>query len=151
VLGLFLRLERQLGGQEAVLLRHRRLGPVQHIRDQLLPVREGDIAAIDVARLLVVGEEEVIPARTSGEVDVAADLDVTVGAEQRKTAIAIRRQTVGRKPVDAKVAETAIAAQRRVAEILERGVLLVADVCVDKVDSPDGCTYSPSKESSLLP
>ena len=87
-LRLLLRLEHQLGGQEAVRLRHRRLGAVEHVGDELRAVGQRDVAAVDVARLLLVDEEQVAAAGPAGDVDVLADLDEAVGAEDGQPAVA---------------------------------------------------------------
>ncbi len=87
--------------------------------DELLAVRQRDLAGIDVARLLLVDEEQVAAAGAPGDVDVLADLDEAVGAEDRQPAVAPRRQAVRREPVDADVAGAAVAAQHHVAEVFE--------------------------------
>ena len=109
-------------------LRHRRLGAVDDVDDELLAVGQRDVAAVDVARLLLIDEEQVARARPAADVDVLADLDEAVGAENRQPAVAPGRQAVGREPVDADVAGAAVAAQHDVAEVLERRVLRVMDV-----------------------
>ena len=52
--------------------------------DELVAVRQRHAGAVDVARLLLVDEEQVAPAGPPGDVDVLADLDEAVGAEDRQ-------------------------------------------------------------------
>ena len=85
------------------------------------PVAQLHLAGVDVPRFLLIGEEQVTAARASGDVDVLADLDEAVGAEDGQAAVAPGRQTVGREPVHADVPGAAIAAQHHVAEVLEPG------------------------------
>ncbi len=69
-----------------------------------------------------------LPSGRFGDVDVLADLDEAVGAEDRQPAVAPGREAVGREPVDAHVSGAAIAAQHHVAEVLEPRVLRVIEV-----------------------
>src|SRR5690606_13845197 len=51
--------EHELGGQEAVGLAHRGLGPVEDVVDDLPAVGQLDVARVDVARVLPVRQEQV--------------------------------------------------------------------------------------------
>ena len=51
-------------------LRLRGLRPIQHIIDQLAPVRELDLAAVDVPDTLPVRQKKVIAALATSEIDV---------------------------------------------------------------------------------
>src|SRR5437868_1571433 len=73
---LVLRADRELGGEEAMLLRHRRLGAIEHIVDELTSIRRLDALAVDVVRPLLVDEEEMVAAGSSGDVHVLPQLDV---------------------------------------------------------------------------
>ncbi len=64
----------------------------------------------------------------SADVDVLADLDEAVGAEDRQPSVAPRRQAIRREPVHADIAGTAIATDGHVAEILEPGILRIVHV-----------------------
>ena len=104
-------------------LRHRRLGPVDDIGDELIAVRQRHVAAIDVSRLLLIDEKQVAVPRPAGDVDVLADLDESIGAKNREAPVTPRGQTVGRKPVHANVSSPAITTQHHLAEVLEFRVL----------------------------
>ena len=69
-----------------------------------------------------------VPARASGDVGVLPQFDVALGAENEKPPIAPCAQPIGSKPVDANVAEAAVAVQHHVAEILELRVVRVIHV-----------------------
>ncbi len=112
-------LQRQLGGEEAVLLAHRGLGPVQHVVDQPRAVGQRLGAAVDVLRAFAIDEEEVVAAGPAGDVDVLAQLDVALGAEDRQPPVAPHAQALRREPVDADVAGAAVAAQQHFAEVFE--------------------------------
>src|ERR1044071_9722071 len=118
---MLLRLERKLGGEEAVLLRHRGLRSIKDVVHELFAVRELDAAAVDVSGLLLVHEEEVVAAGAARDVHVLADFDEAVRAEDGQTPVAPGAQTVGREPIDADVAGASVAAQHHVAEVLEVG------------------------------
>src|SRR6478609_7173701 len=62
--------DRELGGEEAVRLRHRRLGAIEHVVHELTSVRRLHALAVDVIRALLIDEEEVVAAGTSGDVHV---------------------------------------------------------------------------------
>src|SRR5258708_38438460 len=98
---LVLRANRELGGEEAMLLRHRRLGAIQHVVDELASVWRLHSLAVDVVRSLLVDDEEMVAARPSGDVDILPQLDVAVGAEDGDPAVAPRGETVGGEPVHA--------------------------------------------------
>jgi hypothetical protein len=89
-----LRFQHQLRRQEAVRLRHRRLRPVDDVVHELLTVRERHVAAIDVLRLLLIDQEQVVGPGAAAEVDVLPDLDEALGAEDRQAPVAPRREAV---------------------------------------------------------
>src|SRR5215831_7443145 len=82
-LRLLLPLQHQLHREERVRLRHRRLRAIDHVGDQTRAERQLDVVAVDVAHLLLIDDEQVIAAGTPGDVDVLAQLDVAVGAQDR--------------------------------------------------------------------
>ena len=84
--------------------------------------------AVDVAGFLLVHQEQVALAGTAGDIDVLADFDEAVGAEDGQPPIAPRRQTIRGEPVYADVAGPAIAAQQNVAEVLEIRILRVGHI-----------------------
>ena len=99
--GAGLRLEREAADREDVRLRHRGFGAVAHVGGETAEVAHRLLAAIDVARALLVRHEQMVRAGAALDVDVFAQLDVAVGAEDRETPVAPGRQAVGREPVDA--------------------------------------------------
>ena len=109
-------------------LRHRRLGAIDDVGDERGAVRQGDVTAVDVARLLLIDEKQVTFPGPAGDVDVLAHLDEPVSAENRQPAVAPGRQAVRREPIHADVAGAGVAAQHDVAEILEGRILRVVDV-----------------------
>ena len=100
-------------------LRHRGLGALEDVGDQALIVGQGRLPAVDVAGRLAVDQEQVIGAVAPGDVDVLAELDVALGAEDRAAAVAPGRKAVRGVPVDPDVAARALAAQQDLAEVLE--------------------------------
>src|SRR4051812_42008696 len=125
---LLLCLEHQLGGEKTMFLRHRGVGTIDHVRDERGTVRQGHVLAVDVARFLLIDDEQVTLAWLACDVDVLADLDEPIGAENRQPSVAPRRETAWRKPVDADITRTLIAAKRDIAKVLERRVLWMMDV-----------------------
>ena len=111
--------KRQLRRQEAMRLRHRRFGAVEHVVAQLLPIGDFRLRAIHVPDTLAVDDEQMIAARPAGDVDILPELDRAFAAEDGQPAVAPCRQAVLREPVDADVAGGALRAQQHVAEILE--------------------------------
>ncbi len=65
---------------------------------------------------------QVIAAGFAGNVDVLAQLDVTVGSQDEEPPVAPDAQAVGRKPIHANIAGSAVAVHHHVAEILKFGV-----------------------------
>jgi hypothetical protein len=104
-------------------LRHRVLGAVEAIEHELAEKGEADGAGdVEVAGAFAVDDEDVVAAIVARDVDVFAQLDVAVGAEDEGAAVAPGGETVGREPVDAQVAgRAAVADEGRLPEILEFG------------------------------
>ena len=75
------------------------------------------VAAIEVAGAGPV-YQEVVAARSSGEIAVLADLNEAVRAENCQAPIAPSVQTVWSQPIDSRVAHAAVAAYGDVAKIL---------------------------------
>src|SRR5690606_26225036 len=144
--GALLGLEHQLCGKQAMLLRHGRFGAIDDVVDDLAAVRQLDVARLDVAGGFVVRDEQVAAARASCDVDVLADFDEAVGAEDRQPPITPRRQAVRREPVDADVPRAAIAAHQHVAEILEIGVLRVVQIADLRGDDLGLCRSGEEEE-----
>src|SRR5215207_148040 len=122
-LRLILRADRELRREEAMLLRHRRLGAVDHVVHELPSIRRLDPLAVDVIRPLLVADEEVVATGPASDVDVLAQLDEAVGADDRETSVAPGGQPIRREPVIADVAGAAVAADHHVTEVLELRVL----------------------------
>jgi hypothetical protein len=61
-------------------LGHCRLGPIQNVGDKLIAIGQRLLAAIDIARLLVIYQKKLISASTPAEVAVLARLDESVRA-----------------------------------------------------------------------
>ena len=77
---------------------------------------------------LAVDQKQVVGAGAPGDIDVFAQLDVALGAEDRAAPVTPRGQAVGRVPVDADVAVAAVAAQQDLAEVLELGLVRIGVV-----------------------
>src|SRR3954469_24449308 len=101
---LLLRANRELGGEEAMFLRHRGLGAIEHVVDELTSVRRLDALAVDVVRALLIDDEEMVATRPAGDVGVLSQLDVAVGAEDGHPSVAPGRESVWGEPVHADVA-----------------------------------------------
>ena len=56
----------QLHRQKRVRLRHRRLGAVHDVGDEARPEGELDVVAVDVARLLLIDDEQMVAAGPPG-------------------------------------------------------------------------------------
>src|ERR1017187_2634093 len=120
----------ELRGEQALCLVLGCVRAVDDVGDELRAEREGQVIAVDVAGLFGVHEVEVIAALVFGvgDVGVLADFDVAVGTEDEEAAVAPGAEARGREPVEAHVAEAGVAAEHHVAEVLEFGVIFVADV-----------------------
>ncbi len=81
-----------------------------------------------MARFLLIHQEQVVAPWPATDVDVLADLDEAVGAEDREPSVTPGAEPARRKPVHAHVARSAIATYKSVAEILESGELRVVQV-----------------------
>jgi xylonate dehydratase len=104
---------------------------MQHIVDELPPIGQLVAIAVDVAYARAIREEHVVSRCAPSQIDVLANLDVALSAEDGETGVAPRRETGWREPVDAEVSRSAVALHHRVAEIFELsvfGVLEVADL-----------------------
>ena len=118
----------QLHRQKHMRLRHGRFRAVQHIVHELLAVRQRYPGRVDISRLLLIDEEEVIAPGAAADVDVLADFDKPIGAKNGETAVAPRAKTAGREPVHADVAGAPVPTQHHVAEIFEFGILRMVQV-----------------------
>src|SRR5262245_15295023 len=112
-------LQCQLAGQEAMRLRHGGLGPIENVGDQVPSVRQIASARLHVLGGLAVDHEQVVSARTPGDIHVLPELDVALGAEDDEAAISPRAEPVRGVPVHPDVARPAVAAQHDLAEVLE--------------------------------
>ncbi|EGE55414.1 hypothetical protein RHECNPAF_930061 [Rhizobium etli CNPAF512] len=126
--GFRLGFERKAADFEDVILRHRRLRAVADVGGESIEIIEFLAAAIDMGHFLAVDEEEVILARPAGNVDVFAQLDITLGTEDGQASIAPGRQRLRCEPVDADVACRSVGAQQHFAEILEGGFVGHAEI-----------------------
>ena len=98
---------------------------VEAIEDELAEEWESDLAMeFDVLLSVAVDEVEVVAFGLAGDVDVFAQFDVAVRAEDEGAAIAPGAQAAGREPIDAeKVGGAVIGEQGRFAVVLElRGI-----------------------------
>src|SRR4029453_16650096 len=100
-------------------LRHRRLRPIDDIRNQRRTVRQRDVLAIDVARFLLIDQEKVTLAGAAANVNVLANLDETVRTEHRQPAVTPGCQATWRKPIDTDVARPFAAAKTHTTKSLE--------------------------------
>ena len=73
--------QRKLHRLEASRLRHRGLGAVADVGNELAGVGQLDAAAIDPRHGLAVDQEQVIDAGLAGDIDVFAQLEIALGAE----------------------------------------------------------------------
>jgi len=88
--------------------------------------RQVHLAAIHVCSFLLVHQEQVIAARPPRDVGILPQFDVPFGSQYEQAPIAPGTQAGGGEPIHADVAETAIAVQHHVAEILKlRPVLII--------------------------
>ena len=87
-----LRLQRQFRRIEAMRLRHRGLGAVQHIVAQLLAIDDLRLRRVDMADAFPVGQEEVVAAGAAVDVDVFPQLKRSFRAEDEKPPVAPYRQ-----------------------------------------------------------
>src|SRR5919106_5372379 len=136
--GLRLRAQHQLRCEQAVPLRHRGFRSIDDVVDQLGAVGQVHGGAVGVARLLLIDKKQVIAVRPAADIDVLADLDEAVRAEDREAAVSPSPEAVGREPVDADVARSAVPAHQRVAEIFKariRRIVHVADLRCHDVGS----------------
>src|SRR5690348_2073353 len=101
---------------------------VHNVFHELRSERQSEIFAIDVARGFAVCDEQVISARAAGDVERLPQLDVALCTENEGAFVSKCGDAARSQPVHAKVAETAIAVEHHVAEILELRVMAVAHV-----------------------
>ena len=85
-------------------LRHGGLGAVVDVVAQMLAVGDLGLGAVDVLDAVAVDQEKVIRARSSGDVDVLAQLYGAFRADEEQSPVAPGGQLVRREPVDADVA-----------------------------------------------
>ena len=104
-----LRGEGELDGQEGVRLRHGVLRPVQAVQDELTEVGEAD-GPVDgqMVFALVIDQVDVVAGRIAGHIEILAELDVAVGAENHRAAVAPGAKAGGCEPIDAEVRRGAI-------------------------------------------
>lgn len=96
--------EAELGGLEGVGLRHRRLGSVETVEDQLAEETEADLAGdVDVALAGFIDDINIVAGFIAGDVEVFAQLDVALGSEDDGAAVAPRAEAGGREPIDADI------------------------------------------------
>src|SRR6185312_4222352 len=62
-------------------------------------------------------------------IGILSNFDIPVSAENEEASVAPGSQAVWREPIQAHVAQAAIASKYHVAEVLETRILRVADIC----------------------
>src|SRR5215831_16815219 len=97
--------------------------PIYDIAYELRPEGQLDIVAIDIAHPFLIHDEEMIVFRAAGDIDVLAQFDVAVGAENEEPAVTPHGKTVGSEPVDPNITRSPIAMEHHVSEILELRML----------------------------
>src|SRR5690606_15934906 len=120
----------ELGGLEGVPLGHGLLGAVEAIEDQLAEELEADLAGhFEVMLAFVVHQIDVVAGLLPADIDILAQLDVALGAENRHAAVAPGAQPGRRQPVHADVVAGAVVADEvGLAEILQLGVFRAVEV-----------------------
>ena len=126
--GHLLRGQRQLHRLEAPGLRHRRLGAVEDVGDQLAAIGPVDCGAVDALDALLVDEDQVVPAWLSGHIDVFPELDVALGTEDREASVAPDAKALRREPVDPDIAGRPRRTDVEVADVLKARILGVGAV-----------------------
>ena len=123
-------LEAELGRLEGMRLGHRLLGPVQAVEDQLAKELVADAAiARDIVLLLAIDDEEMVPRLVAGEVDVLAQFDEALRAEDEGPSVTPDAQPVRSVPIDADLVRRAVVRDKgRLAEVLEFGRLGIRKV-----------------------
>ena len=114
-----LRLQREPADVEGLPLRHRRLGAVRDVVEEVAVVGHRQPAAIDVARRGPVGDEHVVGAFAPLDVEVLAQFQRALGADDEEPAVAPGRQAVRREPVEPDVAAHRRRRQHEFGKILE--------------------------------
>ena len=114
----------EFGGFEGVGLGHGMLGAVEAVEDELAEETEADLAGdVEVALAGVVDEVNVVAGFVAGDVEIFAEFDVALGAEDDGAAVAPGAEAGGGEPVDADVVGGAVVAEKGgFAEILELGL-----------------------------
>src|SRR5579875_3128492 len=104
------------------------MGPVCNIRDELRTEWQGNAVAIDIASGIFVDNKKVVPSPAPGDVSVFPYFHVAFGAQDEKTTIAPRAETVRSEPVQAHVAEAMVPAEHHVPKILKLRMVRVTHV-----------------------
>src|SRR6266849_637903 len=125
---LLLRLQHQFHGQEAVRLRHGGFRTVNNVRHKLFAVRQRVVCGIYVPGLFLFHQKKVTASRSSRDVNVLADFNKSVCAQNGQPAIAPGGKTIWSEPVHADVSSAAVASQHQIAKILELRILLVVHI-----------------------
>ena len=116
--------------------RHSLLGALEAVENQLAEEREANIAATgDAVLALAIDKEKLLAAVGCGDVDVFAQLDVALGAEDEQASVAPRSKASRREPIHAEVAGRAIVGDEvAFPEILQLRILWVRDIPRGGVD-----------------
>ena len=115
-------------------LRHGALGAVEHVGNKVRRIRQISIAAVDVASLLFVYQEQMVCARAACDVDVLAQLDIAICAKDGQPPIAPVIEAIRRVPVDADIAPSAIATQKQFTKVLQFRVDRVREIPYRRCD-----------------
>ena len=83
-----LRFQHQLGRQKTVRLRHRRLGPIEDIVDNLVAVGQVLVGGVDVLGLFLVYEEQVAAAGPSRDINVLSNFNKAVCTQDGQAPVA---------------------------------------------------------------
>ncbi len=110
-----------------MLLGHGPLGAVKAVEHQFAKERVAHLPLdIEVVLAAAVDQIKLVAPGPSAHVDVLAQFNVTIGAEQEGTAVTPSAQPVRCEPVDPEVTSgTVVAGQGAVAEILQARVVLM--------------------------
>src|SRR5205085_3864459 len=107
---------------------HRSFGAIEDVVDQLLTVGQGFFLAVDVARFFFIYDVEVIAAGVTGDVDVLANLDVSIRAQNGQASVSPGVKSIRGKPVYPYVSSTAVAPDCHITKVFELRILRVVNI-----------------------
>mmetsp|Transcript_29732 Transcript_29732/g.59118 ORF Transcript_29732/g.59118 Transcript_29732/m.59118 type:complete len:336 (+) Transcript_29732:3035-4042(+) len=103
-------------------LLHRGFRPMRNVMGEPVKIGQARVSRIDGFATRAIDHHQMIRARAPAHIHIFAQLNISVGPQQREAPVAPIGQRIGRVPIDPDIARSTARAQRNLSEILKAGI-----------------------------